>query len=376
MLGRTLAALCIAATLIKGAAAGPFEDGLAAAQQGDFASALRLLMPLAQQGNAAAEGLMGVFYANAYGVPRDYAEAMKWFKLAAEHGRPTAYSDIGIMYLNGEGVPKDLAEAVKWFRLGADRGDARGQHFLGVLYQNGLGVSQSNDEALKWYRIAAAQGYPDAQTAAKALEEISEAKAGQGDAASSEIEPSLPPLSQVSELADEDLGFGLLAATEMLTGGVGTTDAVWEELHEKGVKELGTFTNVVTSPDGKTRNQVFKRFEDLHAYVEKIRRSHEAYKAEISRRGFQPVGPTYAVKAGKGCSPDWFVSGEATTERIEFLFALHQKDKAFLGASVRETVVIIFPGGDRRPLVGKIDHTGIALVEVGGKCEMKLSLPR
>ena len=46
----------------NGASAGPFEDGLAAAQRQDYATALRLWKPLAAQGNAEAQNNLGVMY--------------------------------------------------------------------------------------------------------------------------------------------------------------------------------------------------------------------------------------------------------------------------------------------------------------------------
>ncbi len=66
--------------------AGPLEEGAAAYQRGDYATALRLLRPLAEQGDAAAQNNLGVISANGRGVPQDDAEAAKWFRLAAEQG--------------------------------------------------------------------------------------------------------------------------------------------------------------------------------------------------------------------------------------------------------------------------------------------------
>jgi uncharacterized protein len=57
------------------AVAGPLEDGEAAYQRGDYATAYRLELPLAQQGNADAQAMLGEMYGNGEGVPQDYAEA-------------------------------------------------------------------------------------------------------------------------------------------------------------------------------------------------------------------------------------------------------------------------------------------------------------
>ncbi len=61
--------------------AGPLEDGEAAYNRGDYATALRLLGPLAEQGNAGAQLHLGQMYAQGEGVAQDYKEATKWCQL-------------------------------------------------------------------------------------------------------------------------------------------------------------------------------------------------------------------------------------------------------------------------------------------------------
>ena len=55
-----------------------FQKSLAAAQIGDYATALREWEPLAKQGNALAQFNLGLIYRNGWGVPQDYKTAMKW----------------------------------------------------------------------------------------------------------------------------------------------------------------------------------------------------------------------------------------------------------------------------------------------------------
>ena len=61
-----------------------FEAGWAAYDAGDYETALKEWLPLAEQGDAYAQGSLGMMYANGEGVPQDYTEAKKWFGLAAE----------------------------------------------------------------------------------------------------------------------------------------------------------------------------------------------------------------------------------------------------------------------------------------------------
>jgi uncharacterized protein len=161
-LKHTLSAIVLVLSVAAPAAAGPFEDGLSAAQSGDYVTALRLLRPLAEKGYADAQYNLGVTYEQGLGV-QDYREAVKWYRLAAEQGSPLAQNNLGAMYAKGRGVPQDYSEAVKWYRLAAEQGNAMAQSNFGAMYRTGQGVKRNFKEALKWYRLAAEQGYAEAQ---------------------------------------------------------------------------------------------------------------------------------------------------------------------------------------------------------------------
>jgi uncharacterized protein len=140
------------------------EDSRKALYSGDYALALKLLAPRANQNVAWAQNGMGVLYQGGHGVTQDYTEAVKWYRKAAEQGYTKAQSNLGVMYIKGEGVPQDYREAAKWFRKAADQGLAESQFNLGICYENGFGVTQDYAEAMRWYRKAADQGYAKAQS--------------------------------------------------------------------------------------------------------------------------------------------------------------------------------------------------------------------
>ncbi len=140
------------------------EDGSAAYKRGDYATALRLLRPLAQAGDAQVQATLGVMYDNGTGVTQDYQEALKWYRLAAAQGNSEAQFALGEMYRMGQGVRQDYAEAVKWYRLAAAQGRTSAQVNLGGMYDKGTGVTQDYQEAAKWYRLAAAKGDSQAQS--------------------------------------------------------------------------------------------------------------------------------------------------------------------------------------------------------------------
>jgi uncharacterized protein len=106
----------LALALFGVAAAGPLEESRTALESGDYAEVLRLLRPLANQGNATAQAQLGVMYANGQGVPHNDAQALVWFRKAAEQGNAIAQASLGAMYAGGRGVPQDYAQGVAWFR--------------------------------------------------------------------------------------------------------------------------------------------------------------------------------------------------------------------------------------------------------------------
>jgi TPR repeat protein len=109
-------------------AAGPLKDAIAAYDRDDYATALRLFRPLADQGNAEAQFNLGSIYSRGEGVSQNLAEGIKWFRKAADQGHTEAISRLAFIYSEGVGVPQDYAEAVKWYRKGADQGNADAQH--------------------------------------------------------------------------------------------------------------------------------------------------------------------------------------------------------------------------------------------------------
>ena len=112
--------------LVDTANATPIDDAIAAHGRGDYAQSLKILRPLAEQGNARAQSNLGVMYNNGQGVTQDFKEAVKWFRLAAADGVAIAQFDLGLMYAIGEGVTQDYASAHMWFDLASSAGNANG----------------------------------------------------------------------------------------------------------------------------------------------------------------------------------------------------------------------------------------------------------
>jgi TPR repeat protein len=124
-LTHALAALVLALSFAAPVAAGPIEDALAAMKVGrkeDYATALQLLRPLAEQGDPRAEYYLGKLYYVGGGVTESNVEAVNWYRKAAEQGFAMAQYDLGYAYEKGVGVLREVVNAHMWLNLAAAGG--------------------------------------------------------------------------------------------------------------------------------------------------------------------------------------------------------------------------------------------------------------
>ncbi len=152
----------LALALFGAAMAGPFEDGEAAYQKGDYAAAGNYWRPLADQGNAEAQNGLGSMYQLGHGVPQNDAQAVAWYRKAADQGETEAQTNLGWMYQLGHGAPQNDAQAVAWYRKAADQGETEAQFNLGLMYAHGRGAPQDYVKAHMWLNLAAS-GASDAK---------------------------------------------------------------------------------------------------------------------------------------------------------------------------------------------------------------------
>lgn len=136
------------------------DDALNAAKKGEFELAYKIFLPLAEQGNSAAQNFIGYMFQRGDGVQRNDIQAAKWWRLAAENGLADAQNNLGVIFAEGKGVIQSDVESAKWYRLAADQGYAVAQSNMGAIYGQGLGVKQDWVESTKWYRMAAERGDP------------------------------------------------------------------------------------------------------------------------------------------------------------------------------------------------------------------------
>ena len=160
-----LAPLVVSVVLVRA----DLKDGKRAYEEGDYVTALKELRPLAEQGNADAQALLGLMYQLGRGIPSDIVQAEKWYKAAAAKGNAQAECQLGSMYLKN-----DTAEGVKLLKLAAQQGFGDAYLMLGLAYMNMNTKDLPRDpvQADMWMRLASDYGDPLAPSQRKALERL------------------------------------------------------------------------------------------------------------------------------------------------------------------------------------------------------------
>lgn len=90
----------------------------------------------------------------------NYATALKIWLAQAQEGDKVAQTYVGEIYEKGLSGQADYAMAAAWYRKAAEQGYTRAQINLAHLYETGLGVAQDPTTALQWYRQAAGLSAP------------------------------------------------------------------------------------------------------------------------------------------------------------------------------------------------------------------------
>ncbi len=127
----TFAGLALIAVLCAGVILGlttpawaGLDEGKAAYERGDYATAIREWRPLAKQGYAIAQNDLGVMFSKSVDDlildgQQDDATVVKRYRKAAEQCVAEAQSNLGFMYDKGLGVTHGDTQAHMWFNLAA-----------------------------------------------------------------------------------------------------------------------------------------------------------------------------------------------------------------------------------------------------------------
>ena len=147
-----------------------FDLGFQYLQAEEYDLAIPLLSISAEDGDIAAQYLLGAHYAYCNDISeRDYELAFYWMYCSADQGNPYAFSTLGDFFFNGEVVDYDAETAFNSYEIAANYGVNHAQYMLGIMYSKGIGTEKDHDKALEWLAIANNNGHPDALDAILSL---------------------------------------------------------------------------------------------------------------------------------------------------------------------------------------------------------------
>lgn len=168
---------------------------LEAFRSGYDKTALSILAPLADEGNAKAQYWLADIYADDDPAKKpDVAKTQALLEKSAAQGFVPAERRLGELYLTGTATLQDFGKAQNWLHKAAIAGDANAQEQLGHIYALGLGVAQDRSQAYAWYENATLHGDGLAQIMRDdLLKRMSSAEIEKGEQAAKDVAASIKP---------------------------------------------------------------------------------------------------------------------------------------------------------------------------------------
>ncbi len=103
----------------------------------NYASALKIWLPKAQEGDAAAQLYVGEIFEKGFGAQADYQAAAQWYEKSANQGNFQAQLNLGHLYEKGLGVTQNQETALRWYRKSAGLDEA-GLQFTPAVNANAI----------------------------------------------------------------------------------------------------------------------------------------------------------------------------------------------------------------------------------------------
>ena len=103
----------------------------------DYEKAATWMLKSAEQGNAAAQNIVGDMYYQGKGFLLNTRRAFQWYEKSASQGYAEAYCNLGDLYYRGYGTKKDYVKAKENFERGQKKSRACVFFFLQEFTQMG-----------------------------------------------------------------------------------------------------------------------------------------------------------------------------------------------------------------------------------------------
>jgi TPR repeat protein len=160
--------MCASLLCAASASAQSVKAGIDAWQKADYAAAVAIWRPLAENGDADAQFNLGQAYRLGRGVKLDLASAKDWLERAALQDHVDAQATLGLL-LFGSG---NQAEGTRWLKQAAEKGEPRAMLIYGTALFNGDGVPQDRVLGYAYVSRSAAQGLGPAKATLAQMDEV------------------------------------------------------------------------------------------------------------------------------------------------------------------------------------------------------------
>lgn len=130
----------------------------------DSVAKTELVLKLAERGDAIAQRMLGIMYAEGRNIEKDLKKALEWLHKSASQDDLKSQLHLAVMYAFGEGVEKNISKAIEWCRKPAEHELVNAQGFLGALLLENIEENETNGiEGMLYIRNAASRGDSFAQ---------------------------------------------------------------------------------------------------------------------------------------------------------------------------------------------------------------------
>jgi TPR repeat protein len=139
------------------------QEAITALKAEQYAEALDILRPLADNGDAQAQYWIGEMNWEGRGLPRNLQAGCDWYEKAADQRLPAALYVTAMCYRKGVRGPVDYERAAFWLKKAVEKGITASKCPLGELFAAGNGVERNDETAFELCRQAATEGDASAQ---------------------------------------------------------------------------------------------------------------------------------------------------------------------------------------------------------------------
>lgn len=195
------AMVVLSAGLVMADARADFERAMTVYAAGDFAEAIKLLEPPANEGLAEAQYVLGLMYHRGRGTDVDPAKAVQWYAKAADQNHPAALCNLGIILRDGlsngqQSVKPDPAKSKDFLRRAAYLENVPAYVAYGAVMINDGDKGNDLVEGIAFMRMAADAGDPIAIDNLKNIK-ITDAQSQAADAKRKEIETAIQKIREI-----------------------------------------------------------------------------------------------------------------------------------------------------------------------------------